>query len=77
MQWNIQNYLQQKFDACILFVFGLAKKVTSPLPSNDILNEREDHFFFKKKKHQAFWKKFSSPVMYKLIHGKVVTWLAL
>ena len=40
MKQNFQNYPQQKIDACILFVFALAKQGYKPIASNNFLNEK-------------------------------------
>ena len=40
MKQNFQNYPQQKNDACILFVFGLAKQGYKPIASHNFLNEK-------------------------------------
>ena len=52
MKQNFQNYPQQKIDACILLVFGVAKQVYKPIALKWIFEQKgRTKFSSKKKKH--------------------------
>ena len=48
-----------------------------PLSSDDLFDKKWRPNFLKKKETSSVLKKFSVPVVYKMIHAKKVTWLAL